>query len=291
VRPIIVVGLGGSRGWHALAWATDEAAATRGRLVVCHACQPDSPLARPGTAPSIALLELIDPALARAVATARSRLGGDRVTMRTAPGRPGRLLLDAAANADLVVVGAPGWSALGGMGSTAHRVAAHAPSPVVVVRTAVPGRDEPFAGHVVVGVDDSPAARAALEFGFAYADSHRRPLAAVHVATDGWQDVRHDASTLPTQVEESRGERLLATEVEPWMSKYPAVAVNPALYAGRPLPGLLRAASGAHLLVVGDHRHGAAVRAVLGTVSDGAIDAAGCPVAVVPGYERRGETP
>ena len=72
------------------------------------------------------------------------------------------------------------------------------------------------------------------------------------------------------------------------MRKYPDVATKRAVYAGRPLPGLVRAAQGATLLVVGDHDRSVAVRAVLGTVSDGVLDRTECPVAVVHDYERRG---
>ena len=67
-----------------------------------------------------------------------------------------------------------------------------------------------------------------------------------------------------------------------------SVATKRAVYAGRPLPGLLRAAAGASLLVVGDHGRSTAVRALLGTVSDGALDDDTGPVAVVHDYERRG---
>ncbi|HEU4422612.1 MAG TPA: universal stress protein [Pilimelia sp.] len=292
MRPSIVVGLGGSGGWHALGWATNEAAATGGRLVLCHACRPDSALADRGPAPPIGLLEVVDLALARAVGSARTRLGGDRVTLRIQPGRPGHLLVQAAAGADLAVIGPPARRTPGGLGSTAHDVAAHAPCPVVVARPVDSAHGAPFAGHVVVGVDDSPAARAAVEFAFRYADTHRRPLAAVHVTADRREDYWFDETMLSTHfAAEPAGLELLATEVEPWMRKYPNVATKLAVYAGRPLPGLVRAAAGASLLVVGDHGHSAAVRAVLGTVSDGVLDAAPCPVAIVHDYERRGGQP
>lgn len=291
MRPIIVVGLGGSGGWHALAWAADEAVATGGRLVLCRACPPDSPLAARGPDTPIRLLELVDPALARAVASTRTRLGGDRVGLRFLPGRPGPLLVEAAADADLAVLGAPSRARLRGLGSTAHHVATHAPCPVVVARPVVAGRGAPLAGHVVIGVDDSAAGRAALEFGFGYAESHHRPLAAVRVTEHTDEDLWFDERTLSTHfAAEPADLALLAAEAEPWMRKYPAVTVKRALYSGHPLPGLLRAATGAALLVVGDHGYGRIVRTLLGTVSDGALDAAGCPVAVVHGYERRGGT-
>jgi nucleotide-binding universal stress UspA family protein len=289
VRPTIVVGLGGGGGWHALAWATNEALSSGARLVLCHACRPDSVLASRGPAAPTGLLELVDPALARAVTSARTRLGGDRVTLRVLPGRPEHLLVEGAADADLVVVGPPTASTPGPLGSTAHYVAAHAPCPVVVVRPVSGGREAPFAGHVVIGVKDSAAGRAALEFGFGYADAHARPVAAVHVSPDRHEDVWFDQQSPPTRAGARTADLgVLADEVEPWMRKYPAVAVKQAVHAGRPLPGLLRAATAAHLLVVGDHRHRPAARALLGTVADGALDRAGCPVAVVHDWDTQG---
>ncbi|MEV1286490.1 universal stress protein [Micromonospora sp. NPDC049679] len=99
MRPTIVVGLGGGGGWHALAWATNEALSSGARLVLCHACRPDSVLASRGPAAPTGLPELVDPALARAVTSARTRLGGDRVTLRVLPGRPEHLLVEGAADA------------------------------------------------------------------------------------------------------------------------------------------------------------------------------------------------
>jgi nucleotide-binding universal stress UspA family protein len=151
----------------------------------------------------------------------------------------------------------------------------------VVVRPITDSRRGPFAGHVVVGLDGSEPSRAALELGFGYADAHHRPVAAVHVTTHDHNDLWFDETTLETHIAVApSGLALLGEEVEPWHHKHQQVPVKRALYGGRPLPGLLRAAAGAALLVVGDRGRGPAVRALLGSVSHGAIDQAGCPVAV-----------
>jgi nucleotide-binding universal stress UspA family protein len=65
------------------------------------------------------------------------------------------------------------------------------------------------------------------------------------------------------------------------------VAVKRAAYGGAPLPGLVRAAQGAHLAVVGDRGRPPAVRALSGSVTDGLLGAAPCPVAVVRAPESR----
>jgi nucleotide-binding universal stress UspA family protein len=64
------------------------------------------------------------------------------------------------------------------------------------------------------------------------------------------------------------------------------VRIKRGVFAGRPAEGLLRAAAGAFVLVVGDRGHGWPVRTVLGSVADRAIDAADGPVAVVEGERR-----
>jgi nucleotide-binding universal stress UspA family protein len=287
----ITVGVSATRGWQALAWAVDEVTTTGGRLVVGHVADTDSPLAnRPGGVP-MSLLELAEPALARAVAAARTRLGGDRVSFVVRTGDPGRALRDLSTRAALLVLGVPERSGWAARGSTTHQVVTHASCPVVVVRP-VTGRRGPFAGHVVVGVDGSPPSRAALEHGFQYAAVHRRPLAAVHVTAAAREDLWFDERLLETHfATEPTALRLLAEEVEPWQGKYPEVPVRRAVYAGRAVPGLLRAAECAALLVVGDRGRGLAAWAVLGSVSHGVIDHAEGPVCIVPADDRREARP
>ena len=76
----------------ALSWAVAESAGSGRSLVVCYACRPDSALAAAGAVVRMALLELVEPALARAIAAARLRLGGDRVTVMVRAEAPEDLL-------------------------------------------------------------------------------------------------------------------------------------------------------------------------------------------------------
>lgn len=280
-RPTIATGVGGASGWQALAWALEEAATTDGRLAICHVCPADSPLVRyadragPAAAGAVpvGVLELADPPLARAVAAAKTRLGGDRVSLCLHTGRVDAALVRASAGADLMVVAAGG--------RVTRQVATHAHCPAVVVRPDTSTRRGAFAGHVVVGVDGSPAARAALAFGFAFAAAHRRPLAAVHVAQHAAEDFWVDDQMLETHfTAEPAALAMLADEVEPCAREYPAVVVKRAVYAGRPLPGLVRAAAGAGLLVVGDRGRAPIARAVLGSVADSLVAQATGVIAV-----------
>src|SRR6476660_64886 len=117
-----VVGVDGApAGWSALAWAADHAAGAGGRLLVCRTWPGPGPGVPVGPSPSMAALELADPALTRAVTALRRRVGGHRVAVTVRVGDPVRGLAEACGGADLVVVGedhpaAPGplsWSGPG----------------------------------------------------------------------------------------------------------------------------------------------------------------------------------
>lgn len=266
-----------------LAWALREAATTGAHLTVVRADVPRDELVRAAPRGSVAALEVLEPALARAVAAARLTLGEHRVSIVVERGAAGEVLADVAARDDLVVVGPParpGWWA---RASTTYRLATRARCPVVVVHRQSSGPAEGIGqalrSHVIAGVDGSAAAREALGFGFAFAADHQLPIAAIaasaHPDNDVWFDDRMLETHLGTEPEEAA---MLAAEVEPWELKFPGVAVKRALVAGRPAEALRRAAAGAALLVVGSSGGGLAP---LGSVCRTLIESSPCPIAIV----------
>jgi nucleotide-binding universal stress UspA family protein len=281
----IVVGLADRPGLdRMLGWAVAEASATGARLVIVRAevHRPDvlKAVAR-GCGPA---LEEADPVLARAIATARTTLGDARVGVAADRGPAGPVLVRAARTGDLVVVGAPTVSGWWGRGSTTYHVMTRALCPVVAIHdgaTETPdhGSGRSFPGQVVVGVDGSPAAHAALEFAFAYADQRRVPVVAAMATRHPVEDVWFDDQLLETHLGSEPVEAaMLAADVEPWHLKHPDVAVRRALVGGDAVDGLRRVSRDAALLVVGtaaDHT------APLGRVSRSLVEWAGCPVAVV----------
>jgi nucleotide-binding universal stress UspA family protein len=182
---------------------------------------------------------------------------------------------------DLLVVGhrERGTAATALLEGTAVDLARQSMEPVVVVKA----RETPGAGHVVVGLSHSLQAGAILAFAFGEADRRRRALAVVHVAanrrTDAWLDL--DLGELHLTAADPNWQVLDAL-VRPLRRRYPRVPVTLALCQPPVVPGLLRAARGAELLVVGTTGHTRLDSALGGSVSRAMIVRAGCPVAVVP---------
>jgi len=284
-RPYRRIGVavdGTEAGWTALSWACDEAEAGAADLTACHT-GPVHGLGGPGsdTRPDMPTLERADPDLARHLHAIRKRLGERRVNLEMTTRGAVHALLDLADRADLLVLGAGATTRPAHL-STAARVAAHAPVPVVVVRAVPPDCGGPFAGHVVVGVDGSAASRAAVRFGFRYARDHRVPLAAVHVSDRAAGDFWFDDTILETHfTTEPDSVALLAAEVEPVAVGYPQVPVKRAVFLGAPAEGLGRAAQGALLLALGRHGHRLPAPLRLGSVSRAFADQPPCVVAIV----------
>ncbi|MFF5229601.1 universal stress protein [Dactylosporangium sp. NPDC000521] len=276
----IGVGVDGTEsGWTALSWACDEAEAGAADIAVRHT---DPPHRIRGPGPDLPVLERVDPVLARHLHAARDRLGGQHVDFDVADGGAVDALLDLADRADLLVLGAAVPAHLGHL-STAARVAAHAPVPVVIVPApAPPHRRGPFAGHVVVAVDGSAASHSAIRFGFRYAHRHRVPLAAVHVSARAVGDFWFDETTLETHfATEPESIGLLAASVEPVSAGFPQVPLKRAVFLGPPVEGLRRAAGGAVLLVLGRHGHRLPAPLRLGSVSRAFADRPPGAVAIV----------
>lgn len=280
----LVVGIDGSPASNAgLDWAIREARLLDAALVLCH-IQPTVGLAgaRPVNAgPGEDLL-------ARAIATASRKLNHEQVVPALGHGDPTRALIRLSRDARMLVIGSHGYFVHGALLFAPHamRIVGRAHCPVIV-HPLPAGANGPFRGHVVVGVDGSPASKAALLFGFTHADLHHLPLAAVHVSSAPAGDFWTDDTLLETQFTvEPPAETLLARAVEPVAAEHPGVATKRAVFTGETVPGLLRASAGAALAVVGDRGHGL-TRTVLGSVAQHMVGSATGPVAVVsPSAER-----
>ena len=210
--------------------------------------------------------------------------GGREVARRPVRDRQAPGLLAAARGGDLLVVGARGLGGFRGLllGSVSQQCLHHASGPVAVVHGGDDGRPEPT-GRVVVGVDGSPAAEAALRWAVADAVARRSTLEVVN----SWEaPVIYGpvVGTFPYDVDaiESDVHQLVDRTVADATASAPDLVVSGTVVAGRPASSLLDVAKGADLVVVGRRGLGGFGRLLLGSVSDHVARHAGTTVAVVP---------
>ncbi|CNE90180.1 UspA domain-containing protein [Mycobacterium tuberculosis] len=264
----------------AVRWAAAEASLRGVPLLVCHAWTWPYPL----TPPDEDTLKIVQGmgalALDDGVRLARRAAPGLDVRPLLVKGTPPGALLDASAEAGLIVIGARGAGGFTDLpiGSAATHVPAHANRPVVVV----PAHEQRQSGRIVVGVDGSPASAAALRFALAEA----RLRAATLTLVCAWWDpaVLPGPERLPFTDPESikkLAETRFEAAVEPWLAGYPDVAVERGFVMDRAQPVLAGNARDALLLVVGDRGIGSSPRALLGAVTRAVLHEAPSPVAVV----------
>lgn len=227
-----------------------------------------------------AIEQLAEGWLAEAAATARATTPDVEITTEILCCGAAALLIDESKKARLVVVGSRGLGNVTGLlvGSTAMALAAHAHSPLVVVR----GTETPH-GPVVVGVDGSPTSEAALAFAFDAASTRGVVLVAVMTSQDFTVDSAYNVSRIAinwAQVEEDE-RRLLAQRLAGWQEKYPDVDVHRIVLRDRPARALLRYGAEAQLLVVGSHGHGGFTGMLIGSTSQALAHHAPCPLAIV----------
>ena len=138
--------------------------------------------------------------------------------------------------------------------------------------------------EIVVGVDGSPASKAALSWALAEARLRGATLRAVHawtVATPFAIDA--PPVLLPSLMEaaEKEAEQVLAEAVPEVAGEDPRVVIERSVVEGPAAQRLLEAAAGADLLVLGSRGHGGFHGLLLGSVSQQCAHHAPCPVVIV----------
>ncbi|MEY7974429.1 universal stress protein [Saccharomonospora xinjiangensis] len=306
---VIAAGVDGSASaLHAVAWAAAEAARAGAVLRLVHAYR----VPEHGDAAGRIVAGEVGTALRRQGEGWLREAG--KVAEATAPGvevqavlteeSPATALLDQSRHAATVVVGARGLGGYEGLlaGSMAVALAAHGECPVVVVRGRRPHDPPPAEGPVVVGVDDSEAGVAAVEFAFTEAERRRVPVVAVHVWGDVVLDVvpdttahRHPVSADPAEIAEKE-RAVLDERLAGCRRRHPGVEVEAIVERGRPVRALLAHGQRAQLVVVGSRGLGGIPGMLLGSTSRTLVVHAPCPVAVTRPRQRTtdphgGETP
>ncbi len=193
-------------------------------------------------------------------------------------GVPWEVMVDHSADAEVTVLGSRQLGTIGSalLGSVSTVVAAAASGPVVVVGhpSGIPAESP----EVVVGIDGREQTDDVLAFAFDHASRRHRPLRAVFC----WiPDVLATAQWRNAQPPPERADRWLSETLAGWQEKYPDVEVRRGVVRDHPVAALVAASTAQDLLVVGSHSRHARIAAMLGSVSQGVLHHATCPVAVV----------
>lgn len=151
IEPLIVVGVDGSNhSKEALRWAVEQARMVGGRVHAVMAWEWNrNPFAVGSAAAQVAEDEVVTAEeaarrkLADTVATTVGTSPGVPVFRRVEQGSPAQVLVDAAKEADLTVVGTRGYGGFKGalLGSVSQQVVQYAASTVVVVREGADDED------------------------------------------------------------------------------------------------------------------------------------------------------
>lgn len=293
VKGRIVVGTDGSeRAMKAVEWAADRAQARKLPLLILFVA-PEWPVpSRTAAAAAIShgsdyvtdFLASAQRKIDHAVETIRREHPDLEVDGQVVQGHAPEMLAKLSADADLVVVGARGAGAplsVKLLGGVADAVTAHAEGPIAVISDEAHENPD---GPVVVGVDDSAAARSAIQLAFDAAATRKVPLIAIHAWDFGPYDA-YNAEIWDHSMAEIN--QAMTSEVESWLAEgqasCPEVPVDIRVVRGRPDIALVDASQGAGLVVVGSRGRGGFAGLLLGSTSKHVLRESHAPVIVTRG--------
>src|SRR5215210_133958 len=147
-------------------------------------------------------------------------------------------------------------------------------------------------GVIVVGVDNSAGAEAALRFGLEEARLRQATLRVVHAWQYGYIGGAGLEGFLPAAGGELEDFREAAEAVlDGILSEVvgdPALTIDRRVDQGAPAGVLVEESRGAEMLVVGSRGHGGFAQLLLGSVSQQVVQHASCPVVIVRGTNAGG---
>jgi nucleotide-binding universal stress UspA family protein len=280
-QQVWLVGVDGSAGAeHALRWSLARAKNRAARISAVQVWQPYMSGALDLGGP-IAVEDAVRAAQA-VLDDLAERIGETAVPVRWSveSGGVSRVLLDLSAEADLVVVGTRGRGGFKRLllGSVSHQCATHSRVPIVVVPPTA--KLDTTTEHVVVGMDGSDNAKAALRWALEFA-----PAGCTIRVVGAWElspaatvgDLRHPSEL--TQEAKRRFEVATDDVVSSMSSE--ATIVRQFQY-GQPAKTVLDADEQADLIVVGARGRGTIGAAILGSTSTRILHESAAAVVVVP---------
>ncbi len=283
----IIVGVDGSdAARRALEWAVAEARLRDARLTVVHSLEHRYSgeawmLAQPDfTQVDEAALAVLD----AGVDLASGQAPGLEVTGHLGYGSPAAVLLETAADAQMVVVGARGLGGLAGLwlGSVSRQVTHHSPVPVAVVPSEGSTSARTGPARVVVGVDGSPESVQALGFAVTEARVRAAHLRVVHTWTFPALAILPFTPDVPSPEELAADGEALIERCLADAGGADDVTIEPTVEAGSAAEALVAAAEDADLLVVGARGAGGFLGLRVGSVADACAGRSPVPVIIVP---------
>ncbi|MFE9173960.1 universal stress protein [Streptomyces kebangsaanensis] len=294
----ITVGLDGSVESRAAAeWAAREAKLSDLPVRLVHVWQPvPEPMAQAPLLGAETHRHWTERIPRETAAGLRLRHPGVEVSTEQRVGTPSDVLVEAARDAELLVLGSRALSGLGGflVGSVGQSVVARTEVPVVLVRAGEQAADE----HVVdpTGVPSAATAFRPVVLGlgtgspdepviaFAFQEAQRRESALY--AVQGWSLPAYYAYGLDAGIDTTdalaRQQAAELTEtLRPWRQKYPDVEVVETSRLGSPANLLIDVSRDASLVVVGRRVRRSRFGAHIGAVTHAVLHHATAPVAVV----------
>lgn len=271
----------------AVHWAAAEASRLGSDLTVLSACDPPVQPAGAGeTRPDSDARNLSRAAAGRGADLARSSSPGGVIAAVGVVGGPAGELVARSSATGLVVVGRHRRSALqaAALGSVSFAVALHARCPVVVVGEGAerhPGLSWP----VVVGIDGSRPALAAVALAVDFARSWQAPLHVVSAwrSPVTWQDEQADPFVVEsaTQPWVSLAHAAVDEAIVQVRAVAPELTVTGTVIEGRADDVLVEQSRHAGLVVVGSRGQGGFAGLMVGSVSHGVMRRSASPVVVV----------
>lgn len=201
---------------------------------------------------------------------------GGGVTPQVVEGQAAHVLVESAADADLLVVGQRGSGDLRShrLGSVSRYCATHSTAPVVVVPTPwSPGPNQ----RISVGFDGSDNASAAVRWALDFAPPEATVTVVSAIEVAPWLGEQLTRERFADEVAEQERAMIDAIDkVDPSRRTVRSVVLD------TPRNALTDAAKGADLFVVGARGRGVIASELLGSVSTWLLQEAVAPVAVVP---------
>lgn len=272
----ICVGVDDESSGAACEWAACEAASCDSPLAVVNSWEWKGHMQWPGSVHTTTEIELSRESIAIAQRHAERIAAAIEHDIQSLSlmGPPVETLVAASHVARLLVLGARSTGMLSRMvlGSTSHAVVTRASCPVVVVPAQSPPERAPA---VVVGIAGDEFDDSVMRFAFDYAQRRGRRVGVIHC----WKapTIGSNRSRPPMAASE-----WLDGYVSTWRRRFPGVPVYAEVVAAHAVDGLVEAASGRDLLVLGKTRPRTRFPAQLGSVCLAALHHVQTPVAIIP---------